>query len=134
MRPVWVESAPPIFHKERHTGTEPNILSRHARPPLDAATRRSHGPRRAAAQPGNRPAEPAYDAAPAAGIPAQPVRSKERSVMSVCKAMLLALGVLLAPAMANAQGSIAGSVKDSSGAVLPGVTVEAASPALIEKV
>jgi hypothetical protein len=31
-------------------------------------------------------------------------------------------------------GSIAGLVKDTSGAVLPGVTVEAASPALIEKV
>ena len=31
-------------------------------------------------------------------------------------------------------GSIAGVVRDSSGAVLPGVTVEAASPALIEKV
>ena len=38
---------------------------------------------------------------------------------------------------ANAQGqsgSIAGVVRDTSGAVLPGVTVEAASPALIEKV
>ena len=34
---------------------------------------------------------------------------------------------------ARAQGSIAGAVKDPSGAVLPGVTVEAASPALIEK-
>ena len=36
--------------------------------------------------------------------------------------------------MARAQGaSIAGVVKDTSGAVLPGVTVEAASPVLIEK-
>ncbi len=43
------------------------------------------------------------------------------------------LGVLLAvPAVAHAQGTIAGTVKDASGAVLPGVTVEAASPALIE--
>ena len=33
-----------------------------------------------------------------------------------------------------AQASIAGAVRDASGAVLPGVTVEAASPALIEKV
>ena len=41
-------------------------------------------------------------------------------------------GVL--PASAFAQASITGVVKDSSGAVLPGVTVEAASPALIEKV
>ena len=38
------------------------------------------------------------------------------------------------PAAAFAQASIAGVVKDTSGAVLPGVTVEAASPALIEKV
>ena len=38
------------------------------------------------------------------------------------------------PAGAFAQGSIGGVVKDGSGAVLPGVTVEAASPALIEKV
>jgi hypothetical protein len=41
---------------------------------------------------------------------------------------------LLLPAAVFAQASIAGIVKDSSGAVLPGVTVEAASPALIEKV
>ncbi len=38
------------------------------------------------------------------------------------------------PAVAFAQASITGVVKDTSGAVLPGVTVEAASPALIEKV
>ena len=38
------------------------------------------------------------------------------------------------PAGAYAQASIAGVVKDSSGAVLPGVTVEAASDVLIEKV
>src|SRR5882762_6947715 len=37
------------------------------------------------------------------------------------------------PATAFAQAGIAGAVKDVSGAVLPGVTVEAASPALIEK-
>jgi hypothetical protein len=44
--------------------------------------------------------------------------------------------ILLAPMSATAQstGIIAGVVKDSSGAVLPGVTVEAASPSLIEKV
>ena len=39
-----------------------------------------------------------------------------------------------APAAAWAQASLAGTVKDPSGAVLPGVTVEATSPALIEKV
>ena len=39
-----------------------------------------------------------------------------------------------APAVAYGQASIVGSVRDTSGAVLPGVTVEASSPALIEKV
>jgi hypothetical protein len=43
------------------------------------------------------------------------------------------LAALLLPTMASAQASLAGVVKDASGAVLPGVTVEAASPALIEK-
>jgi hypothetical protein len=42
--------------------------------------------------------------------------------------------LLIAPAAAYAQASITGVVRDTSGAVLPGVTVEAASPALIEKV
>src|SRR5215467_5031252 len=43
--------------------------------------------------------------------------------------------IALLPIAASAQTSaIAGTVKDTSGAVLPGVTVEASSPALIEKV
>src|SRR5512139_2750814 len=41
---------------------------------------------------------------------------------------------LLIPSTASAQASIAGVVRDASGSVLPGVTVEAASPVLIEKV
>src|SRR5262245_13131167 len=41
--------------------------------------------------------------------------------------------LLLLPTAAFAQGAITGVVKDASGAVLPGVTVEAASPVLIEK-
>ena len=49
-----------------------------------------------------------------------------RSVVSC-----LCLAVL--PAAAYAQASIQGVVKDTSGAVLPGVTVEASSPVLIEK-
>ena len=48
------------------------------------------------------------------------------------KLFLSAIVVLLLPTIAVAQ-SVAGIVKDASGAVLPGVTVEAASPALIEK-
>jgi len=39
----------------------------------------------------------------------------------------------LFPAAASAQSGIAGVVKDTTGAVVPGVTVEASSPALIEK-
>jgi hypothetical protein len=44
--------------------------------------------------------------------------------------------LLLGPAFASAQqaSGIAGVVRDTSGAVLPGVTVEASSPALLEKV
>src|SRR3984893_2582333 len=41
--------------------------------------------------------------------------------------------VLALPVLAKAQSQITGQVKDESGGVLPGVTVEAASPALIEK-
>jgi len=47
-------------------------------------------------------------------------------------ALLVAALVLLLPTLARAQ-SLAGTVKDASGAVLPGVTVEASSPVLIEK-
>ncbi|MFN8060417.1 MAG: carboxypeptidase regulatory-like domain-containing protein [Vicinamibacterales bacterium] len=38
------------------------------------------------------------------------------------------------PGAAVAQSTVAGTVRDATGAVLPGVTVEAASPVLIEKV
>jgi hypothetical protein len=46
-------------------------------------------------------------------------------------ALICCLAVV--PAAASAQSGIAGAVKDTTGAVLPGVTVEASSPALIEK-
>src|ERR1044071_7098988 len=46
--------------------------------------------------------------------------------------LLCLVCALAAPAAALAQGAFAGVVKDASGAVLPGVTVEARSPALIE--
>ena len=42
--------------------------------------------------------------------------------------------VMLLPAAAFAQAAITGVVRDTSGAVLPGVTVEAASPVLIERI
>ena len=41
--------------------------------------------------------------------------------------------LLLAPVVASAQSAFSGIVRDTSGAVLPGVTVEASSPVLIEK-
>jgi hypothetical protein len=47
---------------------------------------------------------------------------------------LVVLVLTSSAAFAQAEGSITGTVKDTSGAVLPGVTVEASSPALIEKV
>ena len=48
--------------------------------------------------------------------------------------LLLAAFLLLANDTSAQGGSIAGTVRDSSGGVVPGVTVEVTSPALIEKV
>src|SRR5580765_7572166 len=50
----------------------------------------------------------------------------------ICMAVLCA-GALMAPATVSAQTGIAGVVRDTTGAIMPGVTVEASSPALIEK-
>ena len=50
------------------------------------------------------------------------------------RAAAVIAAAIMAPSMAYAQASIAGVVRDASGGVLPGVTVEASSPALIEKV
>ena len=51
------------------------------------------------------------------------------------RAVRIALAwLVLLPATASAQAVITGTVRDTSGAILPGVTVEATSPALIEKV
>jgi len=55
----------------------------------------------------------------------------------VMRTMVMITAVLLVPAALyaqQAQATIAGVVKDASGAVLPGVSVEAASPVLTEKV
>ena len=62
--------------------------------------------------------------------------TRRGDIRNAVGAALLTLAGL--PVAASAQGitssAIAGVVRDSSGAVLPGVSVEAASPALIEKV
>ena len=53
----------------------------------------------------------------------------------VARTVLFVIAPLsLLPGAVFAQGSLTGVVKDTSGAVLPGVTVEASSPVLIEKV
>jgi Carboxypeptidase regulatory-like domain len=46
---------------------------------------------------------------------------------------IFAVNLLLFPGLAHAQSAIAGVVRDTSGAVLPGVNVEASSEVLIEK-
>src|SRR5262245_53010014 len=56
------------------------------------------------------------------------------AVLRIGKGILVLGFVRLLPVVASAQAAISGVVKDASGAVLPGVTVEASSPALIEKV
>ena len=53
--------------------------------------------------------------------------------MSFAAILTVTTLALLMPAAAMAQSAIAGVVKDTSGAVMPGVTVEAASPALFER-
>jgi hypothetical protein len=55
----------------------------------------------------------------------------QRIIRAFCAVLVLACFM---PSAAWAQSVFAGTVKDSSGAVMPGVTIEAASPALIEKV
>ena len=49
---------------------------------------------------------------------------------SIC----ILVGLTIWPIAAEAQSALAGSMKDTSGASLPGVSVEVASDALIEKV
>ena len=57
-----------------------------------------------------------------------------RCVGILLAAAVLLVGLLSVPAFAQTEGAIAGVVRDVTGAVLPGVVVEATSPALIERV
>ena len=56
--------------------------------------------------------------------------------MRMCpmRIVLAVISLALLPTVVRAQGAIGGVARDSSGGVLPGVTVEAESPALIERV
>lgn len=60
------------------------------------------------------------------------MRLVRRVLFAVIVGLLATPGWVLAQSQTT--GAIGGTVRDDSGAVLPGVTVEAASPALIEKV
>src|SRR5688572_12555549 len=61
-------------------------------------------------------------------------RAMRPNIVGTSLSALSLLVVLTSAASGQTGGSgIAGVVRDASGAVLPGVTVEAASPALIEK-
>ena len=55
-------------------------------------------------------------------------------MVRLARVVIVCAGLGVIPAAVYAQASITGVVRDASGAVIPGVTVEAASPALIEKV
>src|SRR5258708_6081327 len=63
------------------------------------------------------------------------IRRNEGGGMRSFRQIVIVLsGLLILPASVNAQQStLSGVVKDSSSAVLPGVTIEASSPVLIEK-
>ena len=61
-------------------------------------------------------------------------RTRRRALRSGAQAASIVLALVLWPVLAQGQtSSIAGTVRDNSGAILPGVTVDASSPALIEK-
>jgi hypothetical protein len=64
-----------------------------------------------------------------------PMKPISEVCMRTIVRILVLLGVaVILPGAAWAQVTLAGTVKDPSGGVLPGVTVEALSPVLIEKV
>src|SRR5262245_28465933 len=56
------------------------------------------------------------------------------SMRRVCTTWMVWVVLLTVPTAAWAQATITGTARDTSGAVLPGVSVEATSPALIERV
>ena len=60
--------------------------------------------------------------------------ARVRAVVRTALKGVLALAVLVVPSSAFAQGSLTGTVRDATGAVVPGVVVQAASDALIDRV
>src|SRR4029434_6409001 len=62
-----------------------------------------------------------------------PTLRRREHMRAALRCAVILMWTALLPSVAFAQSSITGTVKDTSGAVLPGVTVEASSPVLIEK-
>src|SRR5687768_6935889 len=60
--------------------------------------------------------------------------ARRNIVVSACIALFTSVALLPDTAWPQQASGIAGVARDTSGAVMPGVTVEASSPALIEKV
>src|SRR4029079_4196690 len=56
-----------------------------------------------------------------------------RGTQNIVFALVVLVCLLVVPQIAQAQSAFIGIVRDPSGAVLPGVSLEATSPALIEK-
>src|SRR6185295_609740 len=65
--------------------------------------------------------------------PSMQLKEQDPTMRTLTKCLAV-LVLLLLPATVFAQATLTGTVHDASGGVLPGVTVEASSPALIEKV
>jgi hypothetical protein len=66
--------------------------------------------------------------------PAEFVTHREVRMRTLVRTLVLLGIATMLPSVASAQATLAGTVKDASGAVLPGVSVEASSPVLIEKI
>src|SRR5687768_2303168 len=64
----------------------------------------------------------------------KPPTTREVAMRTIVRCVLLFGLLAFIPRVAAAQATLAGEVKDPTGALLPGVTIEAASPALTEKV
>src|SRR5688572_4878723 len=97
--------------------------------------RPSPGCREQDSRPNARSPKPGPEARSPNTTPRDRHQERRNTMCTFARRLAAALSVvLLLPAAAFAQAAITGVVKDASGAVLPGVTVEAASPALIEKV
>src|SRR5438477_6811709 len=63
----------------------------------------------------------------------EPMNINEGCMRTILRILVLAGVAVILPSAARAQVALAGTVKDASGAVLPGVTVDASSPVLIER-